>query len=51
MPETAQNVQKVIALNQTRLQPTLETAKQKQLENQQKSWWQKTTDFFDGFAQ
>ncbi len=50
MPDIAQDVQKVIALNQTRLQPTLEAAKQKQLENQQKGWWEKTTDFFDGFA-
>jgi len=51
MPEVAQDVQKVIALNQDRLQPTLEAAKQKQLENQQKGWWERTTDFFDGFAQ
>jgi len=51
MLEVAQDVQKVIALNQERLQPTLEAAKQKQLENQQKGWWERTTDFFDGFAQ
>ncbi|MCF6298637.1 MAG: outer membrane protein assembly factor BamD [Thiomicrorhabdus sp.] len=51
MPEIAQNVKSVIALNQTRLQPTLEAAKQKQLENQQKGWWEKTTDFFDGITQ
>ncbi|VAW49828.1 Outer membrane beta-barrel assembly protein BamD [hydrothermal vent metagenome] len=51
MPEVAQDVQQVIALNKTRLQPSMEAAKQKQLENQQKNWWGKTTDFFDGFAQ
>ncbi|VAW45803.1 Outer membrane beta-barrel assembly protein BamD [hydrothermal vent metagenome] len=50
MPEITQDVQQVIQLNQTRLQPTLEIAKQKQLEHQKKSWWQKTTDFFDGFT-
>jgi len=51
MPEIAQDVQQVIALNKTRLQPSMEAVKQKQLENQQKNLWQKTTDFFDGFAQ
>lgn len=51
MPEIAHNVQQVIALNHARLQPSLEAAKQKQREDQQKGWWEKTTDFFDGFAQ
>ncbi len=51
MPEIAQDVQQVIALNKTRLRPSMKAAQQKQLENQQKSWWEKTTDFFDGFTQ
>jgi len=48
MPETAHNIRQVMLLNQEKLTPTLQAAKQKALENENKSWWEKTTDFFDG---
>ena len=51
MPEMAHDIRKVYQLNQENLKPTLQAAKQKQLENQNKNWWQKTTDFFDGVSE
>ncbi len=51
MPEVAHNVRQVMALNQEKITPSLQAAKQKELESQNKSWWQKTTEFFDGVTE
>lgn len=51
MPEIAQDIQTVYHLNQENLKPTFKAAQQKQLEDKNKSYWQKTTDFFQGVTE
>ncbi len=51
MPEIAHNIRQVMLLNQQKITPTFKAAKQRELENKDKSWWEKTTDFFKGITQ